>query len=42
MKKSDQERLKKIISIWDSLQFQMKEKCITKEKVLSDVFSQKS
>lgn len=40
MKKSDQERLKKIISIWDSLQFQMKEKCITKEKVLSDVFSQ--
>lgn len=40
MKKSDQERLKKIISIWEKLSGQMKERSITPEQLLNDEFSQ--
>lgn len=40
MKKSDKERLKKIISTWDELQKQMTLHGITAEKLLSDEFSQ--
>lgn len=40
MKKSDEERLKKIISTWESLSRQMKERNITKEDLLNDEFSQ--
>ena len=40
MKKSDQERLKKIISTWEKLSAQMKERKITSEQLLNDEFSQ--
>lgn len=40
MKKSDEERLKKIISTWESLSRQMKERNITKEDLMKDEFSQ--
>ena len=40
MKKSDEERLKKIISTWESLSRQMKERNIAKEDLLNDEFSQ--
>ena len=40
MKKSDQERLKKIISTWDSFAAQIKERNITREKLLEDEFLQ--
>ena len=36
MKKSDNERIKKIIDIWSSLQLQIKEHSITKENLLND------
>ena len=40
MKKSDNERIKKIIDIWSSLQMQIKEHSITKENLLNDEFLQ--
>lgn len=40
MKKSDIERLKKIVSLWTALQSELQTHGITKEKVLSDQFSQ--
>ena len=40
MKKSDNERIKKIIDIWSSLQLQIKEHSITKENLLYDEFLQ--
>lgn len=40
MKKSDKERLKKIISTWDELQKQMALREITADKLLADEFSQ--
>lgn len=40
MKKSDTERIKKIISIWEALQNQINERSITKEQLLKDEFSQ--
>lgn len=40
MKKSDEERLKKIVSTWESLDKQLKERYITKEMLLDDEFSQ--
>ena len=40
MKKSDKERLKKIVSTWDSLKEQIKEREITPEMLLQDEFSQ--
>ena len=40
MKKSDKERLKKIISTWDELQKQMTLRKITAGKLLEDEFSQ--
>lgn len=40
MKKSDVERIKKIISTWEALQKQIKEHSITREKLLGDEFSQ--
>lgn len=40
MKKSDNERIKKIIYIWSSLQLQIKEHSITKENLLNDEFLQ--
>ena len=40
MKKSDQERLKKIVSIWDNLSIQMKKHGITADVLLEDEFSQ--
>lgn len=40
MKKSDTERIKKIISTWDALKRQIDEHSITKEKLLDDEFSQ--
>ena len=40
MKKSDNERIKKIIYIWYSLQLQIKEHSITKENLLNDEFLQ--
>lgn len=40
MKKSDNERTKKIIDIWSSLQLQIKEHSITKENLLNDEFLQ--
>lgn len=40
MKKSDEERLKKIVSIWESLNRQLKERGITSEQLLNDEFSQ--
>ena len=38
MKKPDQERLKKIISIWTELQSEMVQHEITKDKLMSDQF----
>ena len=40
MKKSDTERIKKIVSTWDALKRQIDENSITKEKLLNDEFSQ--
>ena len=40
MKKSDNERIKKIIDILSSLQLQIKEHSITKENLLNDEFLQ--
>lgn len=40
MKKSDTERIKKIVSIWDALKRKIDEHSITKEKLLDDEFSQ--
>lgn len=40
MKKSDNEKIKKIIDIWSSLQLQIKEHSITKENLLNDEFLQ--
>jgi len=40
MIKSDQERLKKIVSLWDSLQAEISERKITQELLLNDRFSQ--
>ena len=40
MKKSDNERIKKIIDIWSSLQLQIKKHSITKENLLNDEFLQ--
>ena len=40
MKKSDKERLKKIISTWEELQTQMKQREITAQTLLEDEFSQ--
>ena len=40
MKKSDTERIKKIVSTWDALKRQIDEHSITKEKLLNDEFSQ--
>lgn len=40
MKKSDTERLKKIISTWESLQRQLKARNITQEQLLDDEFAQ--
>ena len=40
MKKSDKERLKKIVSTWENLDKQLKERGITKEMLLDDEFSQ--
>lgn len=40
MKKSDTERIKKIVSTWDALKRQIDEHSITKEKLLDDQFSQ--
>ena len=40
MKTSDTERLKKIISTWESLKLQIENRSITKEMLLTDGFSQ--
>ena len=40
MKKSDKERLKKIVSTWNSLKEQMVEHGITPEMLMQDEFSQ--
>ena len=40
MKKSDTERIKKIVSTWEALQKQIKEHSITKHQLLNDEFSQ--
>ena len=40
MKKSDTERIKKIVYTWEALQKQIKEHSITKEQLLNDEFSQ--
>lgn len=40
MKKSDKERLKKIVSTWEELSFQMQQRGITPELLLEDEFSQ--
>lgn len=40
MKKSDTERIKKIVSTWDALKRQIDEHSITKEQLLYDEFSQ--
>ena len=40
MKKSDKERLKKIVSTWEELSHQMKARNITPELLLEDEFSQ--
>lgn len=39
MKQSDTERIKKIISSWDALQRQLATRSITREQLLTDVFS---
>lgn len=40
MNKPDQERLKKIISIWSDLKSEIAQHKITKEKLMDDQFSQ--
>ena len=40
MIKSDQERLKKIVALWNALQTQIRERGITKETLLQDEFLQ--
>lgn len=40
MKKTDTERLKKIIALWDALQSEIQRRGITKESLLDDQFSQ--
>lgn len=40
MKKSDKERLKKIVSIWSALSAEMDKRGMTREMVMDDVFSQ--
>lgn len=40
MKKSDTERIKKSISVWQALQNQIKEHSITKENLMNDEFLQ--
>lgn len=40
MKKSDKERLKKIVSTWAGLKVQMEKHCITPELLMDDEFSQ--
>lgn len=40
MKKSDTERIKKIVSTWDALKRQIDEHSITKEQLLDDEFLQ--
>ncbi len=40
MKKSDTERIKKIVSTWEALKRQIDEHSITKEQLLDDEFSQ--
>ena len=40
MKKTDKERLKKIVSTWESLSQQMKEHGITADRLLNDEFLQ--
>lgn len=40
MTKSDKERIKKIITLWESLKNQISEHNITKELLLDDEFSQ--
>ena len=40
MRKTYKERLKKIVGIWEDLSFQMRQRKITEEQLLSDEFSQ--
>ena len=40
MKKSDKERLKKIVSTWENLSRQIQQRGITPELLLEDEFSQ--
>lgn len=40
MKKTDKERLKKIVSTWESLSKQIQERGITSEQLLNDDFLQ--
>lgn len=40
MRKTDKERLKKIVSLWENLNTQIRNRNITKEQLLSDEFSQ--
>lgn len=40
MKKTDKERLKRIATIWNELNTQIKQRNITKEQLLNDEFSQ--
>ena len=40
MKRSDKERLKKIVATWESLKFEMHKRGITPELLLEDEFSQ--
>lgn len=40
MKKTDKERLKKIVAIWENLSLQMRQRKITEELLLNDEFSQ--
>lgn len=40
MKKSDLERLKKIVSLWDTLSREMQQRDITRDMLLDDLFSQ--
>lgn len=40
MKKTDKERLKKIVAVWNELDLQIKQRNITKEQLMKDEFSQ--
>lgn len=40
MKKTDKERLKKIVAVWNELNVQIKQRNITKEQLLKDEFLQ--